>query len=95
MGTSGLTIVITHPFHPLRGQSFDAVSFSCQHWGEERVIYRGADGMPTIAVSMTDAEPPDAFRRIAVGRAAFRMVDLLKLRALLDQICKQLEIGDE
>ena len=60
------------------------------------MIYRGADGtLPTIAVSMTDAEPPDAFRRIAVGRAAFRMVDLLKLRGLLDQICKQLEIGDE
>jgi hypothetical protein len=97
VGTSGLTIVITHPFHPLRGQSFDAVSFGCSHWGEERVIYRGADGtLPTIAVSMTDAEPPDAFRQIAAGRAAFRMVDLLKLRALLDRIDEQLpEGGDE
>jgi hypothetical protein len=60
------------------------------------VIYHGADGtLPTIAVSMTDAEPPDAFRRIAAGRAAFRMVDLLKLRALLEQICEQLESGNE
>ena len=60
------------------------------------MIYRGEDGtLPTIAVSMTDAEPPDAFRRIAAGRAAFRVVDLLKLRALLDQICEQLESGGE
>ena len=38
----------------LRGQTFDVVSRN-PHWGEDRVIYRAADGtLPTIAVGMTD-----------------------------------------
>jgi Family of unknown function (DUF5372) len=94
VGTSGLTFRITHPFHPLTGQSFELVSRS-QHWGEERVTYRVADGtLPSIAVTLTDFAPPDAFCRIAAGRAAFRMIDLLALSALLKQIGKRLDGGN-
>jgi hypothetical protein len=76
---------ITHPFHPLCGQSFELVSRS-PHWGEDRVIYRASDGtLPTIAAAFTDAEQPDVFRRIAAGRAAFRTVDLVELLALFQQ----------
>jgi hypothetical protein len=75
----------------LTGQSFELVSRS-QHWGEERVIYRAADGtLPSIAATLTDFAPPDAFRRVSAGRAAFGMVDLLGLSALLDQIGKRLD----
>jgi hypothetical protein len=78
----------------LTGQSFELVSRG-QHWGEERVIYRAADGtLPSIAVTLTDFAPPDAFRRVAAGRAAFRVVDLLALYALLEQIEKRLG-GDD
>jgi hypothetical protein len=94
VGTSGLTVRVTHPFHPLTGQSFELVSRSL-HWGEERVIYRAADGtLPSIAVTLTDFAPPDAFCRIAAGRAAFRMMDLLTLSALLKQIGKRLDGSD-
>ena len=58
------------------------------------MIYRAADGaLPSIAVTLTDFAPPDAFCRIAAERAAFRMIDLLALSALLKQIRKRLE-GD-
>jgi hypothetical protein len=78
----------------LTGQSFELVSRS-QHWGEERVIYRTADGtLPSIAVNLTDLARPDAFCRIAAGRAAFRIIDLLALSALLEQIGKRLDGGD-
>jgi hypothetical protein len=94
VGTSGPTVRITHPFHPLTGQSFELVSRS-PHWGEERVIYRAADGtLPSIAVALTDAAPPDAFCRVAAGRAAFRTVDLLALGALLNQIMERWGGGD-
>jgi hypothetical protein len=94
VGTSGLTVRITHPFHPLTGQSFELVSRS-SHWGEERVIYRATDGtLPSIAVALTDLAPPDPFCRIAAGRAAFRTIDLVALSALLDQIGKRLDSGD-
>jgi hypothetical protein len=83
-------VCITHPFHPLVGQSFELVSRS-PHWGEDRVIYRASDGtLPSIAIAMTDLQPPDAFHRVASERAAFRTVDLLGLRVLLDQIATRM-----
>jgi hypothetical protein len=94
VGTTGLTVRITHPFHPLCGQVFELVSRG-QHWGEDRVIYRAPDGtLPTIAAALTDAEPPGAFQRIAGGRAAFRTVDLLGLLVLLDQLAERLGDGN-
>lgn len=75
--------------------SFNRVEQIRQHWGEERVIYRAADGtLPSIAVNLTDLAPPDAFCRIAADRAAFRIIDLLALSALLEQIGKRLDGGD-
>jgi hypothetical protein len=83
-------VCITHPFHPLLGQTFDVVSRS-PHWGDDRVIYRAADGtLPTIAVTLTDMAPPDPFRRIGAGRAAFRMVDLQRLVIALDAIASSM-----
>nr|WP_287140941.1 DUF5372 family protein [Mesorhizobium sp.] len=94
MGTTGLTVRITHPSHPLKGQTFDMISRS-PHWGDDRVIYRAADGtLPTIAAAMTDMEQPDAFRRVAAGRAAFRTVDLLDLLTLLDRVSAPVEAED-
>ena len=56
------------------------------------MIYRAADGtLPSIAVTLTDFAPPDPFRRVAAGRAAFRMIDLQALSTLLDQIEKRLD----
>ncbi|BCH19122.1 Y4bD/Y4pK family protein [Mesorhizobium sp. L-2-11] len=94
MGTTGLAVRITHPFHPLLGQIFEVVSRS-PHWGEDRVIYRAANGtLPTIAVALTDMAPPDPFRRIAAGRAAFRIVDLQRLLGILEQVSSSIEVGD-
>lgn len=77
VGTTSLTVRITHPFHRFKGQSFEMISCS-PHWGEDRVTYRAADGsLPTIAAAMTDMEQPDGFRRVAAGRAAFWTSDLL------------------
>lgn len=65
------------------------------HWGEDRVVYRAADGtLPSIATDMTDIEQPDAFRRVAARRAAFRTVDLVDLVALLDRLCGPVEAED-
>jgi hypothetical protein len=94
MGTTGLTVCITHPFHPLYGQTFDVVSRSA-HWGEDRVIYRATNGtLPSIAVTLTDMVPPDPFRRIAAERAAFRMVDLQRLVSVLDNVASSMA-GDD
>jgi hypothetical protein len=95
VGTTGLTVRIAHPFHPLDGEAFEVISHG-PHWGEERVVFRAADGtLPSIATSMTDMALPDAFRQVAAGRAAFRTVDLMDLVALLDRLSASLEVNDE
>jgi hypothetical protein len=56
------------------------------------VIYRAANGtLPTIAVTLTDMAPLDPFRRIAAGRAAFRVVDLQRLIDILDRLASTVE----
>jgi hypothetical protein len=56
------------------------------------VIYRAADGtFPTVAVTLTDMAPPDPFRRISGGRAAFRIVDLQRLVSVLNDIASSIE----
>jgi hypothetical protein len=94
VGTTELTVRITHPFHPLKGQTFEVISRSL-HWGEDRVIYRAADGtLPSIAAAMTDMAQPDAFGRVAAGRAAFRTADLIALVTLLERISAPVEADD-
>ena len=54
-------------------------------WGEDRIVYADANGtLRSIAIGLTDAEPPNEFQRVADGKAAFRTVDLLLLCDLLD-----------
>jgi Family of unknown function (DUF5372) len=94
VGTTCPKLRITHPFHPLAGHEFDLI---CRrlHWGEDRVVYAGPDGgLHSIAASLTDVDPPDEFRRMADGGAAFRAVDLLELSALLERIRGPSGAGD-
>ncbi|WOH75732.1 DUF5372 family protein [Bradyrhizobium sp. NDS-1] len=85
---------ITHPFHPLNGHAFELICRR-RHWGEDRVVYAGADGrLCTIASAFTNIDPPDEFRLVAAGRAAFRTADLLALCYALDGLAGRLGAGD-
>ena len=86
MDTTGLKVRITHPFHPQCGHEIEVVCRR-QHWGEDRIVYAGPNGaLRSIAADLTDIVPPDEFRRVADGRAAFGTVDLLALCSLLDRL---------
>ena len=77
---------ITHPFHPQCGHELDVVCHR-RDWGEERIVYAVPGGaLRSIAADLTDAAPPDEFRRVADGRAAFGTVDLVALCSLLDRL---------
>ena len=94
MGTTSPQVRISHPFHPRNGVSFELISHA-HHWGEDRVVYRAADGsLPTISAAFTDLAPVDAFRSVAEGRAAFRTQDLIELVALLDCLSASLGARD-
>jgi hypothetical protein len=56
-------------------------------WGEDRVLFFDARGqLRSLLSSWTDVPVPDAFAFASNGRSWFRMDDLQRLRALLDQL---------
>ena len=77
---------VTHPFHPLHGQTFELLTYRF-NWGEDRVMYVRADGRTrSLPVGWTNVAPVDPFVRVAAGRAPFRLEDLLALTALLRDV---------
>ncbi len=56
-------------------------------WGDDRVfIYDRTGTLTSFPATITDVVPVDAFTRISAGRSAFRVDDLLALRARLDRL---------
>ena len=53
------------------------------NWGEDRVFYYDSSGkLKSLLTNLTDMVSKDAFDQISAGRSAFRVDDLLELRAL-------------
>jgi hypothetical protein len=85
VGTTRDRFRITHPFHPLRGAEYELVARKLT-WGEDRVFYYDQVGaLKSFVTNVTDLVTADAFARISAGQSAFRIDDLLELRALLDR----------
>ena len=75
---------MTHPFHPLRGHEFELIEIVVIG-GIGLVHYTTDDGtMRTIRQTFTNAASVDPFARVAAGRSAFRVPDLLALAELLE-----------
>ena len=75
---------MTHPFHPLRGQTFDLLAVR-NNWGGDRVSYVGTEGrLRTLPVEWTDVHAPDLIVTLGGSRACFRADLLRQLRVLLD-----------
>ena len=77
---------VTHPFHPLRGQSFEVLAVR-NNWGGDRVSYLGAEGrLRTLPIEWTDVRELELIVELGAGRAAFRADLLCQLRALIKEI---------
>jgi len=77
---------ITHPFHPKRGSKYVLVTRQC-NWGEDRMLFFDADGrLRSMLASWTSVAEQDEFAQGAAGRSWFRIDDLLRLRAVLDEL---------
>ncbi|OGR50904.1 MAG: hypothetical protein A3I11_06230 [Elusimicrobia bacterium RIFCSPLOWO2_02_FULL_39_32] len=74
---------MTHPFHPLRGESFRFV-VSKPLWGEDRVTLQFADNtFNSVPLSWTDLAPKNPYLSLGKGRSRFRVEDLLLLSDLI------------
>ena len=77
---------VTHPFHPLRGRSFQIVTYR-RNWGDKRVYVRGPGGrLLSLPVAWTDIGESSAFVVVAAGRAVFGFEELLELSRLSEQL---------
>jgi hypothetical protein len=75
--------MITHPFHPMRGQQFVLTAHRI-NWGEDRVMYFNKEAkLRSIPASWTSVANTDIFQRAAAGQSWFRLDDLLDLSAML------------
>jgi hypothetical protein len=77
---------ITHPFHPLTGQTFPLLSQSYA-WGEERVFFADpqTSKVRSLPLAWTSLALPDPFRVVAGGKAVLRFEDLQQLVQFLRQ----------
>jgi hypothetical protein len=77
------TFRVTHPFHPLRGRTFQLVDCR-QTWGEDRVYFYDDSGhLARLLLQWTDVVPDDPTMVVGAGRAHFRYDDLCRLADLL------------
>jgi hypothetical protein len=78
------SFTITHPFHPLCGQTFLLLSQRVA-WGEERVFFSDAHThqIRSLPLSWTDLALPDPFLVVAAGKAVLRFSDLQQLTEFL------------
>lgn len=77
---------ITHPFHPLSGQTFPLLSQSYA-WGEERVFFADPQThkLRSLPLAWTNLALPDPFLVVAGDKAVLRFEDLQQLVQFLRQ----------
>jgi Family of unknown function (DUF5372) len=83
-GEYGFTI--THPFHPLCGQTFPLLSQRFA-WGEERVFFADPQThqVRSLPLAWINLALPDPFLVVADGKAVLRWSDLQQRAQLLRQ----------
>src|SRR5215470_11255144 len=65
---------VTHPFHPLRGQTFEILAVR-NNWGGNRVSYLDTKGrLRTVPVEWTDIYAPDPVITVGAGLVPCRPV---------------------
>ena len=78
---------ITHPFHPLSGQTFLLLSQRVA-WGEERVFFSDphTHQVRSLPLAWTNLALPDPFLVVAAGKAVLRFSDLQQLTEFLKEM---------
>jgi hypothetical protein len=80
------SFVVTHPYHPFHGRRFDLVNYTLC-WGIARVFfYDDQNRLCSMPASWTSAGAVDPFVRVSAGRSPFRLVDLMELSRMIQEI---------
>jgi len=77
---------VTHPFHPLSGQSLVCVGERYNRYGRRLLLQDDDKNIYSLPLQWTDFVAPDPEVVIGGGRALFRVADLLELEGLLSRL---------
>ncbi|RPJ61271.1 MAG: hypothetical protein EHM23_07565 [Acidobacteria bacterium] len=77
---------ITHPFHPLSGQSFACLAERYNRYGRRILLQVDDATICSVPRQWTDLVAPDPELVIGGGRALFRVADLLELARLVSRL---------
>jgi hypothetical protein len=80
---------VTHPFHPLSGQSLVCVGERYNRYGRRLLLQVDEVTICSVPRQWTDLVAPDPETVIGGGRALFRVTDLLELEGLLNRLGQQ------
>jgi len=85
---------IVHPFHPLSGKEFETVDYH-NVWLRRCVSFLDDQGaMRLVPLEWTDVDGVDPFVELSCGRSYFRVMELLRLVDLLDDLNKAKRAGE-
>lgn len=80
---------ITHPFHPLNGQQLACVGQRYNRYGMRLLLQIDDGSVCSVPPQWTDVAAPDPEIVLGEQRALFRVVDLLELARLVDQLSRR------
>ena len=77
---------VTHPFHPLSGQSCVCVGERYNRYGTRLLLQDDKGSLLSIPPQWTELVDPDPEVIFGRGRALFRVADLVELAGLLTRL---------
>lgn len=80
---------ITHPFHPFRGRQLVCVGERYTRYGATLLLQIDDRWVCAVPPQWTDVVAPDPEIVMGEQRALFRVVDLLELARLVDQLSRR------
>jgi hypothetical protein len=88
---------VTHPFHPLSGQSFVCVGERFNRYGKRILLEIDEGSFCAVPPQWTDLTAPDPEVVMGGQRALFRVADLMELERLVARLSKRrsVEAPDE
>ena len=84
--TSTRLVRITHPFHPLSGQSFVCVGERYNCYGTRLLLQVDDETVWSVPQQWTDLVAPDPEVVMGEQRAVFRVTDLMELARLVARL---------
>jgi hypothetical protein len=79
---------VTHPFHPLSGQEFPCVGKRYNAYGMRLLLQIDERSVYSILPQWTNLVAPDPQIVMGEGRAPFRVVDLVELARLVEDLSR-------